>query len=114
MILSGKRKKGPVIQVNHRPSGSDDVPLLRDDERLRVHPIRVTQYAQRADLEVIDSEQREPTDSYFLGSGYRDSCPRAQHPARAFECIPHIKSNSAGLIFGLHNGVAAVWPAIDR
>src|SRR5713101_3880547 len=114
MVLSGKTKKkagdsgeSPAKLIRRRP-------LLRDDERLRVHPIRVTQYAQRADLEVIDSEQREPTEGYFLGSGYRDSCPRAQHPARAFECIPHIKSNSAGLIFGLHNGVAAVGPAIDR
>src|SRR5437764_8643356 len=113
MIMSGKTKKAgdsgesPAKLIRRRP-------LLRDDERLRVHPIRVTQYAQRADLEVIDSSQREPTDGYFLGSGDRDGCPRAQYPAATFECVPHIKGNSAGLIFGFHNGVAAVGPAIDR
>src|SRR6266849_6556332 len=89
---AGDSGESPAKLIRRRP-------LLRDDERLRVHPIRVTQYAQRADLEVIDSSQREPTDGYFLGSGDRDSCPRAQHPASAFERVPHVKSNSAGLIF---------------
>src|SRR5216684_4203661 len=107
MILSGKTKKAgdsgesPAKLIRRRP-------LLRDDERLGVHPVRVTQYAQRADLEMIDSSQREPTDGYLLGSGDRDGCPRAQYPAATFERVPHIKGNSAGLIYGLHNGLAAV------
>src|SRR5437016_10783758 len=46
---------------------------LGDDERLSVHPIGVTQLAQRADLELIDSSQREPTDRYLLGFGHRNS-----------------------------------------
>src|SRR5438034_128168 len=90
LVRKNKKKAGdsgesPAKWIKRRP-------LLRDDERLRVRPIRVTQYAQRADLEVIDSSQREPTDSYLLGSGDRDGCPRAQYPAGAFECIPHIKA----------------------
>src|SRR5258706_1564090 len=119
MILSARKWSCPEKEKKAGDSGESPAkwirrrPLLRDDERLRVHPIRVTKYAQRADLEVIDSSQREPTDGYLLGSGDRDGCPRAQYPASAFECVPHIKSNSAGLILGLHNGVAAVWPAID-
>src|SRR5438270_911469 len=113
MIMSGKTKKAgdsgesPAKLIRRRP-------LLRDNERLRIHPIRVTQYAQRANLELIDSKQREPTDGYFLGPGDRDVCPRAQYPTSAFECVPHIKGDSAGLILGLYNGVAAVGPAIDR
>src|SRR5437016_537573 len=93
---AGDSGESPAKLIERRP-------LLRDDERLRVHPIRVTQYAQRADLEVIDSSQREPTDGYLLGSGDRDGCPRAQYPASAFECVPHIKGNSACLIYGLHH-----------
>src|SRR5205807_3699528 len=119
-ILSARERSCPEKQKKAGDSGESPAkwikrrPLLRDDERLRVEPIRVTQYAQRADLEMIDSSQREPTDGYLLGSGDRDGCPRAQYPASAFECVPHIKGNSAGLIYGLHNGLAAVGPAIDR
>ena len=61
--------------------------LLGDDEGFRVHPIGVTQFAQRADLELIDSSQREPTDGYLLGSDDRDDCPRAQYPAGALRCL---------------------------
>ena len=36
--------------------------LLGADEGFGVHPIRVTQFAQRADLELIDPGKREPID----------------------------------------------------
>jgi len=57
--------------------------VLGDDERLSVHPIGVTQHAQRADVELIDSSQREPTDGYLLGFGHRNNRRRPQHPAGA-------------------------------
>src|SRR5713226_8722171 len=58
--MAGDSSESPAIVTKRRS-------LLRDDEGLRVHPIRVTQFAQRTDLELIDSSQRQPTDSYFPG-----------------------------------------------
>src|SRR5205823_3647603 len=50
----------------------------------------------------------------LAGASQRDDCPWAKRPASALKCKTHIKGLDAGLIFGLHNDVAAVWPAIDR
>ena len=73
---AGDSSESPAIVTKRRS-------LLRDDEGLRVHPIRVTQQAQRTDLELIDSSQRQPTDRYFPGFDYRDDGPRSQYSAGA-------------------------------
>src|SRR5579883_1397539 len=87
--------------------------VLGNDKRLSVHPIGVTQHAQRADLELINPSQREPTDGYLIGFDHRNDRPLPQHAAIA-ECVPHIVSNRAGLFVRLHNNVTAVGTAIDR
>src|SRR5229473_7192884 len=53
-------------------------------------------------------------DCGLLGAGECDDCPGTECPASTFERITHIKGLDAGLMFGFHNGVTAVGPAIDR
>src|ERR1700686_3360546 len=86
-------RASPFEASRYRARASPFV-ALGDDERLSIHPIGVTQHAQRADLELIDSSQREPTDGYLLGFGHRNNRRRPQHPAGALECVPHIEGDS--------------------
>src|SRR5437667_5231314 len=86
----------PFIEASRYRARASPFVVLGDDERLSVHPIGVTQHAQRADLELIDSSQREPTDRYLPSLCHRNNRRRPPTPHRAFECVPPILSESAG------------------
>src|SRR5689334_21869959 len=89
-FILGRVIKKKAGDSSESPAITQRRSLLRDDEGLRVQPIRVTQYAQCADLELIHSSQRQPTDSYFPGFNCRDDGPRPQYSAGALVRVPHV------------------------
>src|SRR5438477_199404 len=64
---------------------SMDYSGLRADERLGVHPIRVTTHlAERADLEVIDSSHGQASDDGLPGTGNRSYRPGTEYTTCTF------------------------------
>src|SRR5262249_30033286 len=109
---SHKRHKGKQAFVLLVANGSFPA-LLGDYEGLGIHPVGITQLTECTDLELVNSAHDQTADGHLLGTGNRHRRPGAESP-RALKCIMHFKEHGAPLIFGLHNNVAAVGPAIDR